>query len=441
MQSQISSIDPVTVELHVEVPWDRFNKGVENEYGKLQKNARIKGFRQGKAPRNVIVQMFSKSVRDEVTSSLVNESVVEAVQKHELPVVSTPVLKDAPKVVDGTGMTFTVKVEVRPKVETLDTALELVRRTKPVTDADVDADIERMRQTHAVVEPVETPRPAKAGDLLTVDYTVTLDGVAKPDMAGVDRPVELGNNQLLPEIEAGLVGAEVGQTKSITVARGADEANKELAGKVVVFDMTIKEMKERKLPAIDDELAKDIGDYKTLAELKAKTRERLEESAKSQSDRSLRDAAIEKLVEKNTIPVPPSLLDQQLRAMLQEFMQLMQMMGQKPQMNQAMVEDMKPRAESKVRAALLLGELSRKASINVTAEEVEAKLKEMAEKSGKHIAKLRVEYTGEKREQLETQLLEDKLIKHLLDGSKITDGPWEDPNKAAEQKAEKAENA
>ena len=110
-------------------------------------------------------------------------------------------------------------------------------------------------------------------------------------------------------------------------------------------------------------------------------------------------------------------------------MQLMQMMGQKPQLSPAMVEDMKPRAASKVRAALLLGELSRKASISVTADEVEARLREMAEKSGKHIAKLRVEYTGEKREQLETQLLEDKLIKHLLDGAKITDGPFEDDAK------------
>jgi trigger factor len=427
MQSQISSIDPVTVELSVEVPWDRFHKGVENEYGKLQKSARIKGFRQGKAPRNVIVQLFSKSVRDEVTSNLVNESVVEAVQKHELPVVSTPVLKEAPKVVDGTGLTFTVKVEVRPKIETLATELELVRRVKPVTDADVAAEIERMRQTHAVVAPLETPRPAQKGDLLTVDYTVTIDGVAKPDMAGTDRTVELGNGQLLPEIEAGLAGAELGQTKSITVARGADEANKDLAGKVVVFDMTVKEMKERKLPALDDELAKDIGDYESFAQLQAKTRERLEESSKAQGERALRDQAIEKLVEKNTIPVPPSLLDQQLRAMLQEFMQLMQMMGQKPQLNPAMVDDMKPRAESKVRAALLLGELSRKASISVSADEVEGKLKEMAEKSGKHIAKLRVEYTGEKREQLETQLLEEKLIKHLLAGSKITDGEWEEP--------------
>lgn len=435
MQSQISPIDPVTVELHVEVPWDRFHKGIETEYGKLQKSARIKGFRQGKAPRNVIVQLFSKSVRDEVTSNLVNESVVEAVQKHELPVVSTPVLKDAPKLVDGSGLTFTVKVEVRPKIEALATELELVRRTKPVADADVDAEIERMRQTHAVLAPVETPRPAQKGDLLTVDYTVSVDGVDKPDMGGTERTVELGNGQLLPEIEEGLTGAELGQARNITVARGADESNAELAGKVVVFQMTVKEMKERKLPALDDELAKDIGDYESFAQLRDKTRERLEESARSQSERALRDQAIEKLVEKNTIPVPPSLLDQQLRAMVQEFMRLMQMMRQKPQLSPAMVDELKPRAESKVRAALLLGELSRQASISVSADEVEARLKEMAEKSGKHIAKLRVEYTGEKREQLETQLLEDKLIKHLLAGSKITDGPWEEP------KDEKKENA
>jgi trigger factor len=435
MQSQISPIDPVTVELHVEVPWDRFHKGIETEYGKLQKSARIKGFRQGKAPRNVIVQLFSKSVRDEVTSNLVNESVVEAVQKHELPVVSTPVLKDAPKLVDGSGLTFTVKVEVRPKIEALATELQLVRRTKPVADADVDAEIERIRQTHAVLAPVETPRPAQKGDLLTVDYTVSVDGVDKPDMGGTERTVELGNGQLLPEIEEGLTGAELGQARNITVARGADESNAELAGKLVVFQMTVKEMKERKLPALDDELAKDIGDYESFAQLRDKTRERLEESARSQSERALRDQAIEKLVEKNTIPVPPSLLDQQLRAMVQEFMQLMQMMRQKPQLSPAMVDELKPRAESKVRAALLLGELSRQASISVSADEVEARLKEMAEKSGKHIAKLRVEYTGEKREQLETLLLEDKLIKHLLAGSKITDGPWEEP------KDEKKENA
>jgi trigger factor len=282
-----------------------------------------------------------------------------------------------------------------------------------------------MRQSHAVIEPLETPRPARKGDVLTIDYKVSVDGAEKAEMAGIDRPVELGTSKLLPEIEEGLTGAELGQTKTITVTRGPDDPNKELAGKVVVFDCTVKEIRERKLPAVDDELAKDLGDYADLADLKAKTRARLEESAKAQSDRALRDQAIERLVEKNPIQVPPSLLNQQLQMMLDELVQLMKMMGQKPVLNDAVVDDLKPLAESKVRAALLLGELSRMASITVTPDEIEAKLKELADKSGKHIAKLRVEYQGEKREQLETQLLEDKLIQHLLDGSKITEGPFE----------------
>lgn len=436
MQSEISPIDPVTVELRVQVPWDRVHQGLESEYGKLQKSARIKGFRQGRAPRTVIVRLFSKSVREEVTSNLVNESVVEAVQKHELPVVSTPVLKEAPQVVDGTGLSFTVKVEVRPTIESLDTSLELVRRVKPVTDADVDADLERKRQTHATVEPVEEARPSKKGDILTVDYTVSIDGEEQRDMAGDARSVELGSGQLLEEIEQGLTGAELGQARTITIARGADDANKELAGKTVVFTMTVKSMKERRVPALDDEFAKDVGDYETLAQLRDKTRADLEESAKAQAERALRDLAIERFVEKNEIPVPPSLLDQQVRVMAQEFLQLFQMMGQKPNLTSAMVEEMKPRAAAKVRAALLLGELSRKEGITVSPEEIEAKLKEMAEKSGKHIAKLRVEYTGDKREQLETQLLEEKLFARLLGAARITDGPWEDPEAKAKAEAE-----
>ncbi len=436
MQSEVSSIDPVTVELHVQVPWDRFHKGVELEYGKLQKSARIKGFRQGKAPRSVIVRLFAKSVRDEVASNLVNESVVEAVQKHELPVVSTPVLKETPKVVDGTGLSFTVKLEVRPTIEALDKGLELVRRTKAVTDADVEADLEKKRETHATLEPVESPRPAKKSDVLTVDYDVTIDGEAKPEMAGEARSVELGNGQLLAEIEEGLTGATLGETKTITLSRAADDENKELAGKTVVFAMTVKAMKERRVPALDDEFAKDVGDYASLAELRAKTRKDLEESAAAEAERTLRDLAIEQFVEKNPIPVPPSLLEQQVRAMAGEFLQLFRMMGQKPTLTQAMLDEMKPRAEAKVRAALLLGELARKENITVSPAELEAKLEELAKKSGKHIAKLRVEYTGEKREQLETQLLEEKLLQNLLGGATITDGPWQDPSAKTEADAE-----
>ncbi|UJR81087.1 trigger factor [Sandaracinus amylolyticus] len=421
MQSQVSEIDPVTVEIQVEVPWDRVQKNLDETFTKLQRTARIKGFRPGKAPRNVLQRLFSKDVQAEVVSNLVEESVVQAVQQHSIPVVSQAMMDARPELTLGQPLTFKVKFEVRPKVENLETTLELTRTPATVSDAEIEQEIERLRQQHAIVRPIEGERAAQKGDVLIIDYAVTIDGEPKPDMKGENRTVNLGEGRLLDEIDAGLVGAKVGEKKTIEIARGDDDANKELAGKKVVFEVDVKELRERVLPDVDDEFAKDVGEYETLADLRTKLRARLEESAKARSESQLREQAVEKLAEKNPIPVPPSLVDQQLRAMLQEYMQIMQMLGQQPDFGKDGFDEMRKRAETKVRAALLLGELSRKAEISVAADEIEAKMRELAEKTGKHIAKVKADYAGEKREQLETQILEDKLIKHLLDRATITD--------------------
>ena len=430
MQSQVSEIDPVTVEIQVEVPWDRVQKGLDETLTKLQRTARIKGFRPGKAPRNVLQRLFSKDVQAEVVSNLVEESVVAAVQKHSIPVVSNAMMDTRPEFAQGQPLTFKVKFEVRPKVEALDTALELTRPVAAVGDAEIDQEIERLRQQHAIVRPLEGgERGAQKGDVLIIDYAVSIDGEPKPDMKGDNRTVNLGEGRLLDEIDAGLVGAKPGEQRSIEVARGEDDANKELAGKKVVFSVDVKELRERVLPDVDDEFAKDVGEYETLADLRTKLRERLEESAKARSESALREQAVEKLAAKNPIPVPPSLVEQQLRAMLQEYFQIMQMIGQQPDMGKDGFDEMRARAESKVRAALLLGELSRKAEISVSADEIEAKMREIAEKTGKHVAKVKADYAGEKREQLETQILEDKLINHLLSQAKITDAPAAEASK------------
>lgn len=430
MQSQVSEIDPVTVEIQVEVPWDRVQKGLDETFTKLQRTARIKGFRPGKAPRNVLQRLFSKDVQAEVVSNLVEESVVAAVQQHSIPVVSNAMMDTRPELTQGQPLTFKVKFEVRPKVEALDTAIELERPVASVSDADVDQEIERLRQQHAIVRPLEGgERGAQKGDVLIIDYAVSIDGEPKPDMKGDNRTVNLGEGRLLDEIDAGLVGAKPGEQRSIEVARPDDDANKELAGKKVVFSVDVKELRERVLPEVDDEFAKDVGEYETLADLRAKLRERLEESAKARSESALREQAVEKLAAKNPIPVPPSLVDQQLRAMLQEYLQIMQMIGQAPDTGKDWFDEMRVRAESKVRAALLLGELSRKAEISVAADEIEAKMREIAEKTGKHVAKVKADYAGEKREQLETQILEDKLINHLLSQAKITDAPAAEASK------------
>lgn len=449
MSSVVTEIDPVTIEVKVEVPWERVRKTLDDTYGKIQRTARVKGFRPGKAPRNVIQQLFAKDVRAEVTSNLIQDSLVEAVKQHELPIVSNAQLEKEPTVAEGQPLAFSAKFEVRPKIEKLDTDITLVKAPVEVTDAQVDAELEKLRQQNATIEPLETARPAKKGDVVTVDFEVTIDGKKDAEKKSEGVTVEVGDENVMKEIDAVLAGASIGETKTVTVSRPDTDENKDLAGKVVVFDVVIRDVREKRIPALDDDFAKDLGEHQTLEALKKATREKLEKTTKDRAESALRQAAVDELVKLNPIPVPPSLLDQQLRAMAQEFVEFLRMIGQQPKIDEAMVGEMRGRAEQKVRAVLLLGELSRKADIKVEAADVDAKLKEIADRSGKHIAKVKVDYQGEKREQLESQILETKLVDHLLAKAKYTteaapakeSGAKEEAAPAKKEEAKKEEKA
>lgn len=419
MQSQVSEIDPVTVELRVEVPWERVQKNLDELLTKLQRNARIKGFRPGKAPKSVVQKLYARDVRAEVVSTLVEQSLIEAVQQHELPVVSTARMESQPEITDGEPLAYKVKLEVRPKVAELETKLALKREMVSIADSAIDAELERIREQHAAERPLEGERGAKSGDVVVIDFAVEVDGQQTPEAAGEGRSVTLGAGRLLKEIEDGLLGANAGETREIVVER--TEGPSELVGKKAIFTVSVKDVRERVLPEVDDELAKDAGDYETLDQLKASIRERLETGAKERSEGTLREQAVTEFVFSNPIPVPPSLLEQQLRSMLQEYQQFMQMIGQQGGLDQSLFDEMRQRAERNVRAAILLGELARRETVEVAPEEVEGRMREIAERTGKHIAKVKADYQGERREALESQLLEDKLIRLLLERATITD--------------------
>ncbi|MCB9591174.1 MAG: trigger factor [Sandaracinaceae bacterium] len=420
MDSQVNEIDPVTVEVAVQVPWDRVKAGLDASYGKLQKTVRVRGFRQGKAPRHVLQKLYGPQVRNEVIASLVEEGLLEAVTRHELPVVASPEVRTLPKIEQGEPLSFTAKMEVRPKVDSLTTdGLQISRPKTDVADEEIDAEIQRLREQHAEIVTPDEPRPAKAGDLLTIDYTVEIDGEANEDMTASGRQVELGGGRLLPEFEEGLLGKQVGDDAEIRITYDDETPNVDLRGKSAVFSVKITELREKVLPELDDELAKDLGEYETLSELRDKTREKLAEAAQQRAQSSLREQVIEQLVEKNDVPVPPSLVDQQQEAMKREMAWLAQIAG--PGFDLGDEEEMRERAEKKVRAALLMGELARREKLTVEPEEIDAKLQTIAESSGKHIAKVRVEYAGEKRESLANKLLEDKLLDFLLERATVTD--------------------
>ncbi len=424
MQSQVTEISPVLVEVKVEVPWDEVRKDMEDGYARMQKVARIKGFRPGKVPRSVVKQLFASQVRHEVLTALVEKGLFAAIEEHKLEPVATPDVVPTP-MVDGQPMAFTAKLEVRPKVENLDTdGLQVARPSSEVPEADVDREIERLRLENATIAAPEPARSAKKGDLLVIDYHVSIDGDVKPDMSANDHAVELDGERLLPEFEAGLVDANVGDEKTIAVKFADDHGNAALRGKAAEFRVTVKELKERTLPAVDDEFAKDCGDFPTLLELRHDIRKRLEETAKRRSDGALRDLVVERLVDKNPVPVPPSLIKQEEQRMVQEFAQFLSMTGQmSTPLSEEMHNTMHARAERKVLAAILLGELARREKMDVSNDEIEKRFAEIAERTGKHVAKVRVDYAGDRREQLVSQLLQDKLLDYLLARATIVDAP------------------
>ncbi len=418
MQSQISELSKVFVQISVEVPWSDVEKAMEGSYSELGRTAKVRGFRPGKVPRNVLKQLFGARVRQEVLNNLVESGLGQAVEQHQLAVVAVPPLESTPQLKQGEPLTFTAKLEVRPKIEQVDIeGIALTRSTAPVSDEQVDEALEQLRNQHAEVVVVDPPRPVADTDILTCDYTVAIEGTDRPELAATARPIELAGG-LLPELKAGLLGKQAGDKARVEVT--FPEGQGEFGGKLGIFEIEIKEVKQKVLPTLDDEFAKDL-ESESLAELRQKTRDRLEKAAKEAAESGLREQVVEKVLEKNPVEVPPSLVTQQQQAMLQEYVRMLRMTGQPMDLGEELMNSTKQDAERRVRAALVLGAIARLKGIRVDASDLDKRLEEMAQRSGKHIAKLRAELQGEQREALESQILEEKLLEYLLGQATISD--------------------
>ncbi|HET8938607.1 MAG TPA: trigger factor [Polyangiales bacterium] len=420
MQSQLETLSPVLVQVKVEVPWQKVNEDLETAYKAMQRKARIRGFRPGRVPRDVVKNVLGKSIRSEVTQELVRQGIGYAVEEHKLDPVAYQDLSPA-AINDGEPLRFTARLEVRPKIEQVDSSgIEVERVALKIADEAIAAEIDRLREQGAELITPEPARASQTGDTITFDVRVDIDGESQANMDASERRAELGKGNLLPELDAGLTGVSIGEERDITVSFPADYGYEELRGKTAVFHASLKNIQTKVLPEADDEFAKDLGES-TLESLRASVRDRLEKTARERSDSEVRDAVVEKLVDKNPVPVPPSLIEQETRSMLEQYVRIQYMLRQEPKLNEEVQENFKRQAERKVRAGLLFGAIARAENISVTPEDVEAKLAEIAERTGKHIAKVRAEHQEEQRRNLELQILEKKLLEYLVSRATIRD--------------------
>jgi trigger factor len=422
MQVNVQQLSPVLVEFQVEIPADRVKVEVDKAYQALQKTARVKGFRPGKAPRDILTHLFGERISMDVTRKLVDDTLNKALTEKNVQPLSQPDIEPA-KLAAGTNFSYRARFEVRPEIASVTyDGFEVTRPSIAVTDAMITDELEGLRKAHATVAAPAEARPAKKGDVLEISFTVDIAGKRVQEASGEGVQIELGSGQMLPELEAALIGSSSGDNKEATLTFAQNHARPDFRGKPAKFNIKVQEIKERVLPNLDDDFAKDVGTFQTLEELKQDIKGKLEKVMKQRAEDAVAEQLVTKLVERNPIPCPPSLVEQQCQLMEQEIMQQARRTGEPVPRHEELHARVHADSEIKVRAGLLMAEIAKETQIKVTDEDIEKGLVELAEQTGKQVAKMRVEYRDQKkREMLIGMIIEDKILDIIEAKAKITE--------------------
>ena len=414
---------PVAYALAVEVDAKRVGKAFDRAYRDLAKKVQVKGFRPGKVPRPMLEKLYAASVIEQLEHSLVAETLAEAIEQSGLTPVAEPAIESATPAA-GESFTYTVRVEVKPRIELPDTqGLPAIRPSVEVDDAEVEERLETLR-THnapAVEEPDGTV--AETGHVLAVDFVGRVDGETFEGGSGQDVELEIGSGRFIPGFEEQLVGTRAGDDAEVRVTFPEDYGNAELAGREAVFACHVAAVKRRQIPELDDEFAKDMGDFETLDDLRQRIRDDLCEAQERESKQVLRKSLMDALIERTDFDVPAGMIERQLDRQLQAAHQRLH--GQVPEeaigpQLEQWREQWRDRAEREVREMLILEAVAEAQGIEVQDSEIESKIEEMAGQQGVAPAVLRQHYGGDGLERaMRAQLVDEKTLEFLAGTAKV----------------------
>jgi trigger factor len=420
MQISVESIGKLERRMQVQVPAEEVKQQIATRLKELSRTARLKGFRPGKAPLTVIRQQFGQQVHREVIGELMQSSFSEAVTQQQLSPAGSPRIEPQ-SVAEGQDLTYVATFEIFPEVALAPiAALAVERVTAEVAEADVDAMLERLRKQQTKYSPVE--RPAAAADQVTVDFDGAIDGVSFPGGKGENVPIVLGEGRMLPQLEQGLAGATVGETRDIGVDFPADYRATELAGKHAVFKVGVKSVEEPSLPEIDEEFCKSFGVTeggvpKLREDVAANMRRELEQNIRNRN----KSAVLENLYRANPLDVPNALLESQIRDMQVEAMRRA---GAKDVSQAPPREPLVEPARRRVALGLLINEIIRRESIVLDPARSNARLDEMVSAYGDAAALKRAYLqNAEAMRQVESLALEDQVVDWIFAHAQVTERP------------------
>ncbi len=425
MSLQVEKLEKNMAKLTIEVAPEELEKAIEKAYQKNKKKISVPGFRKGKVPRQMIERMYGKEVfYEDAVNDLLPEAYAKALDECEEDIVSSPKI-DVVQVEAGQPFIFTAEVALKPEVRLGKyKGVKVDKINTEVTDEEVDARIEEERQRNARNIVVED-RAVKDGDMTVLDFEGFVDGEAFEGGKGEDYSLTIGSGAFIPGFEEQLIGAEIGKETEVNVTFPEDYHAEELKGKAAVFKCTIKEIKEKELPELDDEFAGEVSEFETLAEYREDIRKNLAEKKEAEAKSQKEDAVIDAIINDSDMELPEPMIETQQRQMVDEFAQRIRMQGltleqyyQFTGSNYDMLFDQtKAQAEKRIKSRLVLEAVAEKENIVASEEDYTKEIERMAEMYQTEPDKVREMFNENGKKDLMADIAIQKAVEFVRDNA------------------------
>ena len=425
MSVQVETLEKSMAKLTIEVSAEEFETALDKAYKKNKNKISLPGFRKGKAPRAMIEKMYGTGVfYEDAANDLIPNAYESAAKESELEIVAQPSI-DVTQIEKGKPFIFTATVAVKPEVTLGEyKGIEVEKKTAEVTDEELQAEIDKVRESNSRMITVDD-RAVQDGDITTIDFEGFVDGEPFEGGKGEDYPLTIGSHSFIDNFEEQLIGKNIGEETEVNVTFPEQYQAEELQGKPAVFKVTIKEIKVKELPELDDDFAQDVSEFDTVDEYKEDLKKKLLEKKEAALKREKEEDVVGKIIENATMEIPDPMVDTQVRQMVQEFSQRIQSQGLSLQQYmqftgmtpESLTNELQPQALKRIQSRLVLEAVAAAENIETSDEDLAKELEKMAEMYQMEADKLKELVGEEEKKQIALDLAVQKAVELVVDAA------------------------
>jgi len=421
MKVEVEDVSAIEKKVKVEIAAEQVRDEFELAFSEVQKEARVKGFRPGKAPRKILERHFNDYIRERVLRKLLEETIGPALDRKQLKPIIEPAV-DLGELKPDQPFSYTLKVELKPAVELKQyQGFEIEQEIFELTEKSIEHELENMRERYALYQDPKEPRPAQESDLLVLDLKAELDGKPFPPASGDNLQYTMGQETYLPGFARELAGIRVGESRTFKLKHPEDSPRKELAGKELTYTVALKSLKEKILPELNDDFAKEFGGQENLVELRKKVGGDMASYLKRLSRLKMERVLLDKLVEQNPVEAPKGVVRRHSRELAESSLRRRGVKEPSEEELGRFSSQFAERAEKEVKAGFILEAVIAKENLQLGKEDEERRLKELAGIYQVDPSKLKDQLGEDQLKHFRAQWLEDQALDFLLSQSKIKD--------------------